>query len=200
MTSASRPPSSTSSPHVADIPSFEASSSLVRLPGRRLDGTSSGALWLTSSHLLQVQNGFTRESYRRFAYRDIQALGLRRTSRGVVYNLILGGMVLLFTILAALVFSASTWAAGVFGGIAVFFLLLMVFNILRGPTVRCDLRTAVGLYPLPSLGRMRPARRALELIRQRVEAVQGALSEAALAERVARVFQPAAAASATNAA
>ena len=179
------------------------SSSLVRLPGRRLDGTSSGTLWLTSDHLLQVQNGFTRESYRRFAYRDIQALGLRRTSRGTVYNGLLGGVGLLFTALAALVFSASTWATGVFVGVAAFFFVLLALNVVRGPTVRCDPRTAVGLYPLPSLSRMRPARRALELIRQRVETAQGALSEATLAERAARALHsftavPAAAATTTT--
>ena len=68
--------------------------------------------------------------------------------------------------------------------------MLVFVNMLRGPTVRCDLRTAVGLYPLPSLSRMRPARRALELICQRVEAAQGALSGDVLAEQVARLSQP----------
>ena len=167
---------------------------LVRLPGRvarfRVDGSPGGTLWLAPHHLLQVQSGVLREGYRRFAYRDIQSVGVRRTARGLFYNVILGGGAGLFGLIAVLVAVSSASSAGglvVTGGLAGFCLALLVVNVLRGQTVRCDLRTAVGLYPLPSLSRMRPARRALELIRQRVDAAQGALPQEVLAGQVARL-------------
>ena len=170
---------------------------LIRLPGRaarlRVDGSPGGTLWLAPHHLLQVQSGVLREGYRRFAYRDIQSIGVRRTARGLLYNLILGGAAGLFGLVAVLVAVSSASSLGglvVSGGLAGVCLAFTVVNVLRGPTVRCDLRTAVGLYPLPSLSRMGPARRALELIRQRVEAAQGALSQDVLAEQVARLSQP----------
>lgn len=172
---------------------------LTRLPGRaarlRVDGSPGGTLWLGPHHLLQVRSGVWREGYRRFAYRDIQAIGVRRTVRGVIYNVLLGALAALFGVIALLIagLAAAPPAGGVavVGGVAGCFLALLLVNVLRGATVRADLRTAVGRYPLPSLSRMRPARRALELIGQRVEAVQGPLSEATLVEGVARLSQPA---------
>ena len=178
-------------------PSSPTGEPLTRLPGRaarfRVDGSPGGTLWLAPHHLLQVQSGVLREGYRRFAYRDVQSIGVRRTARGLFYNLILGGVAGLFGLIAVLVAVSSASSAGglvVSGGLAGFCLALIVVNVLRGPTVRCDLRTAVGLYPLPSLSRMGPAQRALELIRQRVEAAQGELSRDVLAEQVARLSQP----------
>lgn len=171
---------------------------LTRLPGRaarlRVDGSPGGTLWLGPHHLLQVQSGVWREGYRRFAYRDIQAIGVRRTVRGVVYNVVLGGFAALFGLIAVLIAVSKAPSVGgmvVVGGIGGCFLALMLINVLRGATVRGDLRTAVGLYPLPSLSRMGSAQRALELIRQRVDAAQGPLSEAVLAECVTRLSQPA---------
>ena len=173
---------------------------LTRLPGRaarlRVDGTPGGTLWLGPHHLLQVQSGVLREGYRRFAYRDIQAIGVRRTGRGMVYNLILGGTAGLFGLIAVIAgLSAPRSVGGVLavGGIAGLGLALMLVNIIRGATVRCELRTAVGIYPLPSLSRMGSAQRALEIIRPRVEAAQGALSGEVLAGRVAEWTRPPAA-------
>ena len=177
-----------------DDPSPPTVESLTRLPGRaarfRVDHSPGGTLWLPPPPLLQVQSGVLREGYRRFAYRDIQSIGVRRTARGLVYNVVLGGTAGLFGLVAILVAVSAASSLGglvVAGGIAGCCLALGRVNVLRGPTVRCDLRTAVGLYPLPSLSRMRPARRALELIRQRVEAAQGTISEEALAAQVARL-------------
>ena len=158
-----------------------------------MDGSPGGTLWLGAHHLLQVQSGVLREGYRRFAYRDIQSIGVRRTARGLVYNLILGATAAFFGLIAVGISASSASSVGgivTTGGLGALCLALVVVNVLRGSTVRGDLRTAVGLYPLPSLSRMPPARRALELIAQRVEAAQGPLSAEALAERVARLSPP----------
>lgn len=172
---------------------------LIRLPGRaarlRVDGSPGGTLWLAPHHLLQVQTGALREGYRRFAYRDIQSIGVRRTVRGRVYNVFAGLAAMFFGALALAIFSfrddvSEISVGGVLGGVSVLLLVLFIVNLFRGPTVRAELRTAVGIYPLPSLSRMRPAQRALDLIRQRVDAAQGTLSPEVLNDRVARLTQP----------
>ena len=52
-----------------------------RLPGRGRTPLGSHSLWIGEDHLLLVElRGFT-ETYRRFYFRDVQAIILRRTDR-----------------------------------------------------------------------------------------------------------------------
>lgn len=167
---------------------------MTRLPGRvatlRLGVATTAprsTLWLAASHVLQVNSGPMRDDYRRFYYRDIQALQLRRTPRGMVYNLVLGFVLLIFALIAAVAGDPAAQAS--FALFAIVVAVLLGINALRGPTVHCLLRTAVGFYPLPSLSRLRPARRAFARLRERVEAVQGTLSDEAVAARVDRAMR-----------
>ena len=139
-------------------------------------------LYLGETELLQVEAIFFVENYKRFAYGDIQFLMLRQTARGLIWSIVLGVLAAGFGLL---VLSTENHGGkivwGVFAGI---FVLLLLFNLVRGPTCRCHLQTAVGPYPLPTLNRVRPARRALKLIGEHVAAAQGALAPADAAARV----------------
>ena len=157
-----------------------------RLPGRmptlRTSNYGRRKLYLGETELLQVEAVFFMENYRRFAYEDIQFLLLRQTPRGLIWSVVLGVLAAGF---GGLVWSTDAFAGKVtFGVFAGIFVLLLLFNLVRGATCRCHLQTAVGPYPLPSLSRMRPARRALALIAERVTAAQGALTPADAAARV----------------
>ena len=147
--------------------------SLRRLPGRALSGTrlyASYQLWLSPDFLLQAKNLPYSQEIQQFAYRDIQALEMCATSRWLIYNLVLGLPLLIMLLVAAFADDSGTrvgWliAAGVW-------LLPVVINLMRGPTCHCLLQTALGPHALPSLSRRRPARRALAMIAERVEAAQ----------------------------
>ncbi len=148
-----------------------------RLPGRMPQLTLGvvrrhSSLWLGEEELVQVDTVFWREKTRRFAYADVQALLLRETPRGLYYSVALGGLVALCGLLAW--GSESAGARGVLAGMAAGFALLLVYNAVRGGTCRCVLQTALGPQPLPSLSRRRPARRALQMITERVEERQKA--------------------------
>lgn len=148
-----------------------------RLPGRmttfRVGSYGLRRLYLGADHLLQVEAVFCVENYQRFAYADIQSLLLRQTSRGLVLSIILG-------VLAA-GFGALAWASSSSEGriaclvTAGFFVLLLGYNLVRGTTCRCELQTAIGPQPLPTLNRLRVARKAFALLTERVEAIQGVL-------------------------
>lgn len=176
---------------VAVLPAREP---MTRLPGRVATfrfGVATTAprsnLWLGANCVLQVNSGPMRDDYRRFYYQDIQTLQLSRTPRGLFYNLILGTLVLFFGLIAGF---AGDLGVRVGGGVpGTVFAALLIVNVVRGPTVHCLLRTAVGLYPLPSLSRLRSAQRAFVRIRERVEAVQGTLSEEAIAARLDRALR-----------
>lgn len=158
------------------------SSPPVRLPGHaswwnEFIGFSS-SLWLDDDWLLLADSHMMRDDYRRFPYRDIQALQMRRTARGLVYNLVFGGFAGLSALIVAISSATSTSSVGtlIFWAIAtVVFLAAFLVNISRGPTCRCRLQTAASRVPLASLSRVRPARRAFERIRERIAAAQGAL-------------------------
>ncbi len=160
---------------------------LRRLPGRspsfRLSrATASARLWMDDGQLVQETVQSYTQQIQRFAFADIQALQIRRTVRGVVYNGVLGTLLALDLLFAWAADSRAETRLIVGGCIAAPFLILLLVNIARGATCRTVLTTALGPQPLTSLSRMRPARRALEAIIVSTQAVQGALQpeEAAL--------------------
>ncbi len=140
------------------------------MPTFRLVSNSTSVLWLGGDHLLQVEVAFFTERYKRFSYGDIQALLLRETPRGLVYSSIFGALAAVGALLAWSMEDPDT--RRVFVGLGAFWLVLLVVNLVRGKTCRCRLQTAAGPHPLPSLNRLRAARRAWRLITEKVEAAQ----------------------------
>jgi uncharacterized membrane protein len=131
-------------------------------------------LWQGRDHLLLVYNSGYAEDYKRFYYRDIQAIVTRKTARGMVWNIVLALFAVFF---AALAFTTSDREGTiVLGSFAGFFLLLLLTNALRGPTCVTHLQTAVSREDLPSLNRLRVTRKVVGRLRPLIEAAQGALS------------------------
>lgn len=143
------------------------------------------SLWLGDDHLLLVEtNGYT-ESYKRFYFRDIQAISIQQTNRYRWWAGITGFFALVFLILAIATMPKTSpvqWnggeiAGGIFlGGIAGLGLLFLVINWILGPTCRCFLRTAVQTEELPSLCRERRTRKVFDQIRPQIVAAQGQLT------------------------
>jgi hypothetical protein len=131
--------------------------------------------------LLAVCSTGYSENYKRFYYRDIQAIIIRTTNRGKIWNVV-------FAVPAALLAFGGildpafgrifTWSwAGIL-------LLCLLVNLLRGPTCVCHLRTAVQLEALISLNRLRTAHKAITKIRSFVDETQGILPPPGLSDRI----------------
>jgi hypothetical protein len=163
----------------------------VRLPGRgyRRQGVVSvtarrSRLWLGADHLLLLETQWYTEEYKRFYFRDIQAITIRKTDNGKYINLV--WMSLAIPTLAGVIFSSGGWqvfwiiVTAIFGG----FLLL---NALYGPTSVCHLRTAVQTEELPSLKRLRRARKVLARLRPLIAEAQGQFSPGEIAGRMAEM-------------
>jgi hypothetical protein len=155
---------------------------------------SRSSLWLGEDHLLCVDsNGYT-ETYKRFYFRDIQAITTRQTKRRLIWNWILG-------ILAAFCLASCNFGSLfksqpdvktlVFLSIAIFILgIPLLFNNIYGRTCVCQLRTAVQIEDLPSLRRVRQTRKVLEKIRPLIIAAQGQLSPEEISVRMQETIQP----------
>jgi hypothetical protein len=128
-----------------------------------LVSTSQSSLWLGKDHVLQIDTSGYTESYKRFYFRDIQALVVCRTNKWWNIAIAFAALASLFGLIA--VFGGNVVLAWVFGIIAGIFAIFLSVDLAAGPTAKCYLRTAVQTEPLISITRLRRARKTFELLR-----------------------------------
>ncbi|MFC1823360.1 hypothetical protein ACFL9T_11680 [Thermodesulfobacteriota bacterium] len=150
-------------------------------PYRRLRGIGRGVfgynrLYLGTDHLLAVYSIYYSEDYKRFYYRDIQALVTRKTITGKIQNICLGTISLLF-LLSALWFKGG-WAL-FFNMMAGIFVMFLLINWFRGPTCISHIMTPVQTVRLFAFTRLKNTRRAMNHLKSLVEGTQGNLSQEA---------------------
>ena len=162
-----------------------------KLPGRAAVWGGYARLWLGTDHLLQAEVTLGVERYRRFFFRDIRALVVRRTRTRRIVNLSCGAWVLFCALIGAILWWLSEQAGGatgtaefnsvLFRGLALAaaafgapFLLVIVVNTLLGPTCTCYVATSTGQSRLTLPRRLRPARR---LIARLAPVISGAHAE-----------------------
>jgi hypothetical protein len=145
-----------------------------KLPGRRRGFLFGSSVWLGADHLLLVKSSRFREEYRRFYFRDIQAIvsaaapryhiSTRAAFIGVLWACALGGAI-------ASGREALEWIAGIIG-----ILLVAVWvYVSRARSCRCRIYTAVSSEELPSLYRDWTARRFIEVVEPFVTEAQGSI-------------------------
>jgi hypothetical protein len=149
-----------------------------RLPGKSVAFSfNRSSLWQAPDHLLLVKNRGYAEEYKRFYYGDIQAIVLRRTN----FANLISGILAVFAAFPVLLFLAGIvrhWGKAAliaWGTIAGFLLLLIVINLLKGPTCRVEIQTAVQKEKLTSLSRLATAHKTIARILPAIEAAQSIL-------------------------
>jgi hypothetical protein len=146
----------------------------TRLPGKKR-GFFWGydTLWLGKNHLLRIDSKIFVEHYKRFYYWDIQAFVTQKTVRGKIVNGILSLLGGGFMLLAVQIGEAGL---PIFGILTSLTLALLLINWMLGPTCVCHLRTAVQTEKLPSLNRLRTARKVLDRLRPWIAQAQGSMT------------------------
>ena len=153
-------------------------------------------LWLGDDHLLQVESagGYT-ESYKRFYFRDIQAVCIQKTGHWLAGNLVFGFLTGIFLLwMLPIKNEPGVITLGIIAGCFAFFLIV---NLARGATCVCYLKTAVHLEELPSLRRYRNAKKVLARLQPFIETAQGSLMPETLATQYDTLLTGANAMSAT---
>jgi len=165
--------------------------------------TGLSSLWLGPDHILSVNSNGYIENYKRFYFRDIQAIIIQQTSRRAVWNGVLAAPLLgsFIGLLACLSsFSQDEVGAIVCATILSIFLFFFVLNFILGMGCACDIRTAVQIQRLPSVRRVPNAKYVLETIRPLIAAAQGGeLSAEAVTARMRESIAPAVAGPAAQA-
>ena len=155
---------------------------LTRARSRSVFGAvsvSRSSLWLGKDHLLCIDSSGYTETYKRFYFRDIQAITIRTTKRRAILNWVLAiptilVLAMLFTVLSSRSDRDTGLIIVYLTCVSLFGVPLLINNLL-GPTCTCYLRTAVQIEELPSLNRRRRARQMLERLRPFILAVQGGI-------------------------
>jgi hypothetical protein len=123
------------------------------------------SLWLGQDHILCIYNKGYEENYKRFYFRDIQAIIIHQDNHRLVWNI---------------TFSVFTLAFAFWGlpllMVSAFFLALILINWLRGPTCTCYLQTAVSRENLPSLNRLKNVNHTITRLTHVIEREQGHVS------------------------
>lgn len=142
-----------------------------RLPGKKRGPFKTQTLWQGKDHILLVESIEYKEKYRRFYYKDIQALIIRAKYPGFKSGSIITivSLIILFAVIAH--FKNNFFL--VFSG---FFLVLLFLETKYGPYCNCFIKTAVQTQKLPSLNRVKTAQKTLDIIRPYIEKFQGKLT------------------------
>jgi len=137
---------------------------------------------LAKDYLLCIDNDHFSENYRRFYYKDIQAVTIRKTYRWEIWNIVWGALALL-TVGAAYTLRDSLFFWFMEGA----FCLSLVINLLRGPSCVSHLYTSVHTEEMPSLGRLRNALKARERLIPLIQRAQGDLAAAGIQDLAAQI-------------
>lgn len=158
-------------------------STYQRLPGKK-KGFLIGhhTLWQGSDHLLQIYSRMGVEDYKRFYFDDIQAIVTRKTMAGRFQSIALGVLSGLFCLFA--VASGGGWSL-FHAIIAAALLLILLINVLRGPTCETVLQTAVQTEKLPSLHRLKATQPVMNHLRSIIERQQGRIDPATFDQQTA---------------
>ena len=154
-----------------------------KLPGRgtRLEGTRWIAafrkgcrLWLAADHILLILSTRFSQEFKRFYFRDIQAITIRKTNSARTASIVLGIFAVIF---AAIGFAVNnTVGRGILWIIAGFFTLLTLINAARGPSCITEIKTAAQTEELSSLKRLHTAQKTLAILRPLIEDAQGKIA------------------------
>jgi hypothetical protein len=158
---------------------------------RRLPGRGSAVVYYVRfyegpDHFLQVQStGFT-EAYKRFYFRDIQAFIVERKPWHQLWS------VFWLFLAGCFVISALSIVTGamVLWSIAAFFVGIFLVNLFIGPSCACYVQTAVQTEKLPTLKRVRSARKFIRRIHPALTAAQTSATTS-VAETAEAPAQPA---------
>jgi hypothetical protein len=145
-----------------------------KLPGRRRGIIRGSSVWAGDDHLLLVRSFRFREEYKRFYYRDVQAVAVANAPRFHISTRALLIAALWWIAIGVVATSRNATATGAATVGFIIPTLLWAFISWRS-SCRCRIYTAVSSDELPSVYRRRTARKFLAAVDPLISGTQGAL-------------------------
>ena len=139
-----------------------------RLPGAKRTPLRKATLWLSSDHILAIDSHRFTEEYKRYYFKDIQAIIVTQMSAATSRTIDLV-VIIVVGFLALVAWRIESRSMAV---VTVLVLVGYLIHKSLGPQCACNLITAVSSDVLPSLNRVRTAGKALRIIQPLVEEAQ----------------------------
>ena len=146
-----------------------------KISPRKSDFVSHSRLWLGKDHLLVVREiGYTDE-YKRFYFSDIQSITMLKTRSYFVFSILFAIPLVLFSVLFGMG-EGLVWENVPSLVFTLFFFVLLVVHLLRGPTCKCWIRTSVNNEVLTMIRRDRAFIKLIKRVDPLIQAAQGSFS------------------------
>ncbi|MCP4020485.1 MAG: hypothetical protein GY729_01465, partial [Desulfobacteraceae bacterium] len=112
-----------------------------KLPGKKKKFIGDCRLWIGRDHLLLVESTGISENYKRFYFKDIQAINLLKTNTTLFQSIFIFILLLLTGIMAMVIWNSNVDAAVVIvpAIIGLCFLFYLILLFVRGPSCKCYL-------------------------------------------------------------
>lgn len=155
-----------------------------KFPAKRKNFVGSDRLWTAPDHLLIVSSTGISESYKRFYFRDIQALNTVKTLSNYVKLWVTGAVFVLLCILAT--FSMTDPDSGGIGAIMALIVgLPVMYYIIRlaleGASCRCYIYSSVQEEKLAPIDTIKKANRLYDFLIPEIEKCQGTVTPGEIA-------------------
>jgi hypothetical protein len=136
----------------------------TRFEGARLIAGTRRAcrLWVGKDHVLMILSSYFTEEFKRFYFRDIQAITIRKTNSARNLSIVLAIIATPFGVGA--IFVRDPVGIGFLIGAFVLFAGSAIVNLLLGPRCVVEIKTAVQTEELSSLQRLRVARKTIGIL------------------------------------
>lgn len=150
---------------------------------RRLPGRSGlilrNSLWIAADHVLRVRGSPFSESYRRYYFADIQAIGFTELPGAIPFYGYTICALLLATAAALIYTRHPVWAA-----LCAIPTLTGFYFSWQWPTSACYVKTSISAEQLPSLRHRANAEKTIAILKAEIEKVQGTASAELLLSEV----------------
>ncbi len=148
-----------------------------KFPSKHAKIVGSDRLWIGQDHLLLVESTGISERYKRFYFKDIQAINLLKTKKGYV-KIAAASILLLLLFAGASAFFGKSGFQGptiFFAGISLVVLFYFIHLLIKGATCDCWMYSSVQKEKLTPVNTIKAAKKFLALIVPQIEAIQGTL-------------------------
>lgn len=146
-----------------------------KLPGKRRGFLNVSSVWAGPDHLLLVRGSRFREEYKRFYYRDVQAIAVARAPRFHVSTRALAAVFVWSVLFAMTRLSAPLVPYAGALGLAGLLLAFAWAYVSGRESCRCRIYTAVSSDELPSVYRIWAAQKFLTAVQPLIAQVQGTI-------------------------
>lgn len=131
--------------------------------------------YLGKDHLLVVDtHSYVREIYKRIPYRDIEAIAVVRTLN---FGRRLTSIIFLLVLAVFAILSGNIVIRFLAQAFSILLGILLLYDLVKGPTARTMIRTRVQEAELGSCNRWRAAMKTIALLEPRIWAAQGGEAE-----------------------